>query len=406
MSEIKDGKNIVNARIDAGGNVIVGDGNYIINLKEAAQYKTLEADIEKLNIRFERTQKRLQKDPVDSDAQEELLEIDAERSEKRNNLETLKTEVIKLADDFQRIPLNTERLRKAKAHFDAGEFDKARAVFDAEVETMGKELDALLDEKGRLQHKTLENQQNLSDKANEYLILARLTATNFELPDHFDKAMEYFEQALRAEKNQETLFAYAYFLQEHNQYKQAAPLYEEALHIYRALAKENPAAYLPYVATTLNNLAVLQKAKNEFAAALEKYEEALHIYRALAKENPAAYLPYVATTLNNLAVLQKAKNEFAAALEKYEEALHIYRALAKENPAAYLPDVAMTVINLSIFYLQSLPNKEKSIALALEAVKILLPVYKQIPYLENYLKTALKVLQENGMDVENLMNGA
>ena len=83
MSEIKDSKNIVTARIDADGNVIVGDGNNItvINLKEAAQYKALEADIEKLNNRFERTQKRLQKDPDDSDAQEELLEIDTERSE-------------------------------------------------------------------------------------------------------------------------------------------------------------------------------------------------------------------------------------------------------------------------------------------------------------------------------------
>ncbi len=189
-----------------------------------------------------------------------------------------------------------------------------------------------------------------------------------------------------------------------NDFKQAEPILNEALQIYRELAKENPRTYLPYVAGTLNNFALLQSDKNEFAAAEEKYEESLEIRRELAKENPRTYLPDVAGTLNNLANLKSDKNEFAAALEKYEEALEIRRELAKENPRTYLPDVATTVINLSIFYVESVPDKEKSIALAMEAVKLLLPVYKQVPYLENYLKTVLQVLQANGVDLDELMN--
>ena len=262
-----------------------------------------------------------------------------------------------MAEDLQRIPIDTMRLRLAKQHFDAGDFEKARAVFDAE--TMGRELDDLERQEKIQVEKLAEIKAHKSDKANEYLILARLTATDFDLPDRFDKTKEYFEQALRADKNQETLFAYAYFLQEHNQYNQAAPLYEEAL----------------------------------------------QIYRALAKENPAAYLPDVAMTLNNLANLHYAKNEFAAALEKYEEALQIYSALAKENPAAYLPDVAMTVINLSIFYLQSLPDEEKSIAFAVETIEIA----QKFPdhfMVQQWANTAQRVLQANGVDVEKLMNGA
>ncbi|MCP4123653.1 MAG: tetratricopeptide repeat protein, partial [Bacteroidetes bacterium] len=120
-----------------------------------------------------------------------------------------------------------------------------------------------------------------------------------------------------------------------NEFPQALEKYEEALKIYRELAKENPRTYLPDVAMTLNNLAVLQKAKNEFPQALEKYEEALKIYRELAKENPRTYLPDVAMTLNNLANLHSDKNEFPQALEKYEEALKIRRELAKENPRRY-----------------------------------------------------------------------
>ena len=48
---------------------------------------------------------------------------------------------------------------------------------------------------------------------------------------------------------------------------------------------------------TLNNLAELHSDKNEFLQALEKNEEALRIYRELAKENPRSYEADVAMNL-------------------------------------------------------------------------------------------------------------
>ena len=39
----------------------------------------------------------------------------------------------------------------------------------------------------------------------------------------------------------------------------------------------------------------------------------------------------------------------------------------------------------------------------MEALNIVLPLYEQIPYLENYLETALEVLQRNGVDIEDLI---
>lgn len=72
MSEISNSKNVVsNARLDAKGNIVVGDT--IINLKEAAQYKALEADIEKLNKRFERTRKRMSQLQTQSDEDDNQL---------------------------------------------------------------------------------------------------------------------------------------------------------------------------------------------------------------------------------------------------------------------------------------------------------------------------------------------
>ena len=130
----------------------------------------------------------------------------------------------------------------------------------------------------------------------------------------------------------------------------ADSVYQEALEIRRALAEQNPAAYLPYVATTLNNLGALYYSTQALARADSVFQEALSTYRALAEQNPAAYLPDVAMTLNNLGVLYKNTQALARADSVYQEALEIRRALAEQNPAAYLPYVATTLNNLGALY--------------------------------------------------------
>ena len=340
-----------NGYIDADNNVIIdayGNNLTIINLKEAAQYKAIEAEIADFNAKFNKTQAKIEQYPEDDDFRVELLEIDKKRGQKQADLETLKKEVLKLAEDFQRIPINTERLRKAKAYFDKGEFAEARAVFNAEIEIMDKELAVLLVEKQNLSQKTTENQEKLVDKANEFLLLARLTAMYFDSADRFEKTVVYYEKSLKAVRDVENLFAFAKFLQEHNQFERAQPLYEETLAMYRNLAKVNPQIYLPDVAANLNNLALLQQDTNEFDKALANYKEALKIYRELEVANPQIYLPNVARTLNNLAVLQQCTNEFDKALANYEAALKIRRGLALANPQIYLPAVAVTLNSLAL----------------------------------------------------------
>jgi hypothetical protein len=45
------------------------------------------------------------------------------------------------------------------------------------------------------------------------------------------------------------------------------------------------------------------------------FTEALKIYRELAQKKPGTYLPYVATTLNNLGTIDGAQNRLEAAPE-------------------------------------------------------------------------------------------
>ena len=112
-------------------------------------------------------------------------------------------------------------------------------------------------------------------------------------------------------QNYDNLFEYAVYLQEQNQFHRAEPFYQTALKLCKT---DNERA------ATLNNLAVLQDTNNQMAVAEKNYQEALSIYRDLAKTNPQAYLPDVAMTLNNLASLQYANNQMAVAEKNYQEA--------------------------------------------------------------------------------------
>ncbi|NVO09476.1 MAG: tetratricopeptide repeat protein [Bacteroidales bacterium] len=184
----------------------------------------------------------------------------------------------------------------------------------------------------------------------ENILILKQSIKSTEALFAFQQTVDLYKELILVEPTAENYFQTAYFLHKLKYFDEAANLYQKTLKIYRDLAQENPRAYLPNVAETLNNLADLHSDKNEFPQAQEKYEEALKIRRDLAEENPIAYLPDVATTLNNLAYLQNVKNEFSQAQEKCEEALEIRKKLAKENPKTYQSDVAMTLNNLAILH--------------------------------------------------------
>ena len=168
----------------------------------------------------------------------------------------------------------------------------------------------------------------------------------------FGEARGFYERLIELAPTIEHRLMYARLLQSLNDFKKAKTLYEKVLQELRELSKQNPEAYKPDVAMTLNNLGVLFSDTNKLKQAQDYYEEALEIRRELAKQNPEAYKPDVAMTLNNLGILHKNTNDLKQAQAYYEEALEIYRDLAKQNPEAYKPNVAMTLNNLVILYLE------------------------------------------------------
>ncbi|MCP4549219.1 MAG: tetratricopeptide repeat protein, partial [bacterium] len=269
---------------------------------------------------------------IPSDKINARLKQSAKVKELKQRLEDFKAEVFRLHELFTRIPINTERLRKAKEHFDKGEFREADAVLKAEE--IQRDVERLKKEQGAATEKLAAIERDLEDRAQEFLLKARLSLLS-PVPEggsRFERAQGWFEQALATARTAELLGEYAVFLWEHNDFGQAEPLYQEALKHYRGLAESNPEAFLPDVATTLNNLANLHSDTQAYGPALKEYEEALKIRRGLAESSPEDFLPDVATTLNNLAILHKATQAYGPALKEYEEALKIRRSLAESSP--------------------------------------------------------------------------
>ena len=146
--------------------------------------------------------------------------------------------------------------------------------------------------------------------------------------------------------NKEFSFANAKALQEQNSQGSAESLYTSLLDQYRALAKDNPAVYLPSVAATLNNLGMLYSESKRTSEAEKAYREAVEIRRGQAKDKPAD----LALSLNNLANLYRENQRLDEAEKAYREALEIRRSLARDEPAVYQRSVAATLINLGNIY--------------------------------------------------------
>ena len=94
--------------------------------------------------------------------------------------------------------------------------------------------------------------------------------------------------------------------------------------------------YLPYVATTLNNLGLLVAADTRRRGEAEGYfQEALKIKRELAKDNPAVFMPNVANTLSALGLAQLQWQDKQQARVSLQEAADMLRPYAQQAPGVF-----------------------------------------------------------------------
>ena len=182
-------------------------------------------------------------------------------------------------------------------------------------------------------------------KQNEIRVLKELIEAA-QIQFSFGEARKFYERLIVLAPTIDLHFKYARLLQSLNDFEKARRHYEVVLQELRELSRQNPEAYKPYVAMTLNNLGYLFSDINDLKQAQSCYEDALKLYRESSEQNPEAYKPYLAGALNNLGSLHQKTNDLKRAQSCYEDALKLYGELFEHNPEAYKPDVAMTLNNL------------------------------------------------------------
>ena len=125
----------------------------------------------------------------------------------------------------------------------------------------------------------------------------------------------------------------------------------------------------------------------------------MELYRQLAAARPDAFLPDLASSLNNLGIRLSDLGRREEALAASQEAVDIRRQLAAARPDAFLPDLARSVSVLSDA-LAALDRHEESASTAAEALEILAPFVERYP--EHYGRLARTI----GADMLNYSEAA
>ncbi len=339
----------------SGEDVVIGDKK-VCSLESSEQYQQLKTQLAPIEEKWAKAKKRVDKYPDDEDFQEEYQTINNEREAILEQMETIRRKMLEVATEFTKVPVLSERLARAQEYFATGDFMAARAVLNPEQ--MIRDFDQLAHMKKKGEGDPEKLAEQLGNNANEFSILASLTASDLSVPDHFKKASYYFEKAITASRDSEEpeftaekIMTYAYFLEDNNQEDDALPLFQEAAEMVKPMAKAEPERFEPGLAQILNDLGALYYKLHNFEEAGKSYYDSLEISTRLAKEEQATYQPVIATTRLNLAMVYEDTGQIDKARATYEEGMSVFEQLAEENPAEYEQYFAHALNNIGTLHL-------------------------------------------------------
>ena len=244
-------------------------------------------------------------------------------------------DVIRLAKTFSKTSINSERLRTAKTLFKNGKIHEADAVL--KVPEMETETEDLLLQKQSL---IKEYDSLLNIKAFEWLIKAEITKTRYDLVDWFDSTSYYFLRSIQCRAGSENQYAYAQFLETHNNYDTAVAYYKLTNEICLLTDDKECQAVIQ---KSLGNIYRRQSAYDEAQSALFK---ALDIYQQLAEDNHQRFTSGLASTQHNLGVMYYDLRDYDKAEAYFLKADTLWNHLVKTNAQRFETDLAMTQISI------------------------------------------------------------
>jgi tetratricopeptide (TPR) repeat protein len=341
------------------------------NLQKQLQDKEDEIETlkEENKISLEEYQKALQQIYAEQESNEQLISDMAKRYSEL---------------DYDQLD---EFYRQVSYHIENGELTKAdsllrtRGDLNAQVSDILQRGQALKEQKDQLQKAETVHasdveeaikrcksyyetfyMQHQNDSAAHYLLLcAQLDTTNIENQNdaakflveflsEFDKAIPYYQTAMRQAKRQfgekcewvATIYYNTGMIHYYkSEFDKALEDFNRAKDIYTELYGPNH----PEVATMLNAIGLIHTNLADYSTALDYFLQCADIRIAAFGENHFD----VATTYNNIGYIYSAQSDFDKAMEYQKKGLAIKKALLDEND----PSIAVSHSNIgSIFYYQ------------------------------------------------------
>ena len=192
-------------------------------------------------------------------------------------------------------------------------------------------------------------------------------------PERYREESKVLEKALRTEDDAFLRARYTFYLafayQKGGQGGEALAASEELVRLHRALASCSGDAFLPELASALNNLSERLSDFDRREEALAAGEELVKLNREVAGRNAGAFLPELASALNNLSERLSDFDRNEEALAAAEESVKLYREVAGPDAAAFLPELASALNNLSE-RLSDFDRNEEALAASEESVKL------------------------------------
>jgi tetratricopeptide (TPR) repeat protein len=106
----------------------------------------------------------------------------------------------------------------------------------------------------------------------------------------------------------------------------------EAVDICRELAVNQPEAFMPQLAASLDSLGMVLSKTVDLDGALKATREAIDIRRELAKTWPESFIPQLAASLHRLGTVLSEAGDRDRALQATREAVNIRRKLVERWP--------------------------------------------------------------------------
>lgn len=293
------------------GNNGIQNNTFTINI-QSPDYQALLEEVKKAT-------ERIIKYPDDAGFRKDLQQAE-------QDLAKFIESIRKLLDDIDKIPLNTERGKKAKEYFEKGDYQAAREILNATE--MSQEKKALLKKNEQINKQLEEIKVQICDLAADFLLKARLAETDYQLgAQRILTTRQYYEEALELSYTPQYLCDYACFLQNEKKFDDAEKVFLDALPICKNLAQNDLATYLPGVAITLINLGnIVSHKRSHHDQAEAYYLESIEIFLELTKNNIDSYRVDEAGAFTNLGLLiSDDPNRFDEARELFEDAIKICR---------------------------------------------------------------------------------